>query len=457
MKNEIINTIKKYNMLSGSESVIAAVSGGADSMCLLHFLYTMKDELKIKRLMAAHVNHNIRGAEAKRDEDFVRDYCAFINIPVFVLNADVPAASQKFGTGIEETARKIRYDYFKELSISHNALVATAHNSDDNAETVIYNLARGSGLKGAAGIPPKRDYIIRPLIETSREQIEKYCRENSLQYITDSTNLSDEYTRNKIRHNVLPVLKGINPSFERAISLSSQRLRSDDEFLLSLAKDKIKKAKIDGGYSVSVLKCLPEPLLSRAVISIIDECAHIKADSTATALVCRAIKQGGRVNISNNLFADARSGVFRIYGAQKKTEAKACRVQGFCKKNIAGREISFELISKEDYDVKLKFNNLLFKYAIDYDIIQADTVVRTRKSGDFFAPANRGFTKSLKKFLIDEKTLSEQRDRLLLIANDSNVLWLEGFGASRDAKVTSKTQKALIIRLSSDLEEALDE
>lgn len=445
MKNKILRTISKHSLFGDNENIVVAVSGGADSMCLLSFLYSVKSKLKINRLIAAHVNHNIRGDEAKRDEEFVKSFCELRGIPFELLDADVPKIADSMKCGTEEAARRVRYDYFKELSEKYNALVATAHNADDNAETVIYNLVRGSGLKGLCGIPPKRDYIIRPLIEVTRHEIEHYCDENGLEYITDSTNLSDEYTRNKIRHNVLPVLRLINPSLENTITNTSSMLREDSDFLNSLAHSSLQSAKINGGYSVKKLKTLDSSVLSRVIIILLDETFKISPDYKCVCSVCDIIRNGGRVNIKGNIYADANSGIFRLYKITPPEKHKVTNLLSCINSQSGENNRVFRVVEKKEFDSDSKFNNLLFKNAVDYDIINAVTVMRTRKTGDFFSPSKRGWTKSLKKFFIDEKVVLEKRDKLRLIANGNEVLWLEGFGASEKAKVKAVTKKVLVI------------
>lgn len=446
MKDKIFEAITKYKMIGDNGNIVVAVSGGADSMCLLHFLYNNKSELGINTLVAAHVNHNIRGGEAKRDELFVEQFCENNHIRFRLLSADIPAISRQKKIGIEETARKVRYEFFDKLSKEYGAVVATAHNANDNAETMIYNLTRGSGLKGICGIPPKRDYIIRPLITVTREEIERYCVDNDLSFVTDSTNLSDEYTRNKIRHNILPILSQLNPSFQSSMSRASQLLRQDDEFLFQLANEVITNSKVNDGYNVSVFREQNKSVLSRVVMILLDRGYGIKVDYNCISSVCNAIYNGSRVNICGDLYADAHSGVFRLYKEFEKKEVKSATVYNAKKAELNGRRVEFEVVDKKEFDRIAKFNNLLFKFAIDYDIINAVTVLRTRKSGDVFSPNKRKFTKSLKKFFIDEKVVSEKRDSIFLIANGSDVLWLEGFGASKNAAVNSKSNRVLLIK-----------
>lgn len=447
MRDKILKTIQSYNMLDDCKNLVAAVSGGADSMCLLHFLYSAKEELNINLLIAAHVNHNIRGEEAKRDENFVRSFCVQHDIPFRLLDVDIPFLAHEKKCGTEQMGREVRYDFFKSLSQEYNALVATAHNADDNVETLIYHLARGSALRGLCGIPPKREYIIRPLLELSREEVERYCREYGIDYVTDSTNLADDYTRNKIRHNVIPTLKQINPSLESTVIKAVRALTDDEEYLTIQAQKALKDAEMDYGYNVSKLRELPRPILSRAVVSVLEQISGISADYDMVASVISAIKQGKRVNIKEGVFADAKSGVFRIYSGAQEHITESHKILGESEFCFDGKMVRLSLLKAEDLIAGEKFNNLLFKNKLDYDIITADTVIRTRRSKDTFSPRDRGFTKSLKKFLIDEKVAAEKRGELLLIANGSQVLWIEGFGVSEQAKATKNTKRVLYVEI----------
>ena len=203
LRDDVKNTIQRCSMIKSGDTVIAAVSGGADSVALLHVLYSLQDELSFS-LAACHVNHNLRGAESDGDEMFVRRKCRMMDIPLYVANIKVNEFRQKHDS-LEECARRLRYGFFED--IGKNKLIATAHTASDNCETILINMVRGTALSGICGIPAKRDNIIRPLLYITREDVERYCRENELDYVTDSTNLSDDYTRNKIRHKIVPLLR----------------------------------------------------------------------------------------------------------------------------------------------------------------------------------------------------------------------------------------------------------
>ena len=262
LKNSVKNTIERYSMINKGDTVIAAVSGGADSVALLYVLYSLKDELGFS-LAACHVNHNLRGEESDSDERFVRRMCRFLDIPLYVASIKVNDLRQKHDS-LEECARRLRYEFFD--SISRGKLIATAHTASDNCETILINMVRGTALSGICGIPVKRDNIIRPLLYNTREDIERYCVKNSLDYVTDSTNLSDDYTRNKIRHKVVPLLKEINPALFGAISRLSQSVSYDDRYLDKIACELMEKAHTqDDKYDVNVLYTAEECILRRIV------------------------------------------------------------------------------------------------------------------------------------------------------------------------------------------------
>ena len=222
------DTIRRYDMLRPGEAVLAALSGGADSVSLLLVLQSLGYEVR-----AFHLNHCLRGAESDRDEAFCRALCAKRGVPLTVVRVDIAALSQ--GKAVEETARRERYAQLEKAA--DGCKIATAHTADDNLETVLFHLVRGSGARGLAGIPPVRGNIIRPLLNAERREIEAFLRENGQDYVTDSSNLSDDYTRNRLRHSVLPVLREINPAAAQSALRLGQQLRQDEQTLGALAAD----------------------------------------------------------------------------------------------------------------------------------------------------------------------------------------------------------------------------
>ena len=254
-----------WNMLPPGSRVLCAVSGGADSVCLLHWLKSESTELGIE-VAAAHFEHGIRGGESLRDMRFVEEICAQWSIPLFTERADVPGWALEHSMGLEEAARDLRYDFLFRTAREHGFdRIATAHNANDNAETVLFNLTRGTGISGLCGIPPVRDNIVRPLLETTRQEIEEYLAENGLEHTEDSTNADTEYSRNRIRNLAVPVLREINPSFETSVARTVQLLRSDNDYLESLADDFIREFYTDGSVPLKKLAALPSPVKARVI------------------------------------------------------------------------------------------------------------------------------------------------------------------------------------------------
>ncbi len=303
MKDKVKNAVLKFDMIKERPcKITVALSGGADSVALLYSLWFLKDELQIE-LSACHVNHNLRGDESDGDEMFVRRMCRLLDIPLYVKNIKVLDYVSKHES-VELVARKIRYDFFSELGADR--LIATAHTASDNCETVLINLIRGTALSGMCGIPPKRDNIIRPLIDCTREDIEEFCKEHSLPYVTDSTNLSTDYTRNKLRINIIPELKKINPSLIASIGRMSQSVALDDRYLDDIAKKEHINAKKDGKYSVPALQSLDECILRRVVAMIFDE-NDIPIGSLALSNAVQIIRDGkGKINPCQYKFVQIR-------------------------------------------------------------------------------------------------------------------------------------------------------
>ena len=245
MNRKVLDTIEKYDMLGGNRNILCAVSGGADSMALIASLRELSGALSVT-VSAAHLNHLIRGEEALRDERFVREYCEKNGIPFYCERVDVKKEAEHQKKGIEETARDVRYAFFERARLALSCdLVATAHTSNDNLETMLLNLMRGTGILGLCGIPPKRDRIIRPLIGVCRDEVEAYLREKGIDFVTDSSNLTDEYTRNEIRNDVIPKLIKIKPSVLRSAFVAADALRLDAGFIMSEAEKIAGSAKTE--------------------------------------------------------------------------------------------------------------------------------------------------------------------------------------------------------------------
>lgn len=420
MKLKVENTISGFNMLRNNDKVLVALSGGADSVALLHVLYSIKEKYNLT-IYACHVNHNLRGEESMRDENFVRALCDELHIELFVKSVDVLSLSNEQKLSVELCARNVRYEFFSELSEKLNAKIATAHTASDNVETVLYNMARGTSITGLTGIKPIRDNIIRPLILCTREDVERYCSENAFSYVTDSTNLTDDYTRNKIRHNAVPVLKSLNPDLCDSVSRMCGDLTEIKAFLDEISEKELNECETEYGYSCEKLLQLPPAVLKNSLY-IIAKRSGCDVSHRHIELMCDALKTSACVDLPFGFRAVCKQGVLRITQQDESRE---------------NFETSFENCGMFKYISAEEIKNVNKNFlndCISCDIISEETVVRHKKEGDTFTFFERGVTKSLKKLLNEMKIPAEKRSSLFVVANGSKVLWLEGVGTSKDGK-----------------------
>lgn len=433
-------------MIDKGGSIVVGLSGGADSCALLHFLVSLRDEYGLD-IYACHVNHGIRGKEAERDEHFAEEFCKTLGVKLFTLHADVTGEAKKRGIGTELCGREIRYAFFEETAKKYGAKIATAHTASDNAETILLKLTRGSGINGLCGIPPVRDNIIRPLIESSRDDIENYCSRYGISYVTDSTNLTREYTRNKLRLDVVPVLKEINPSLENSLTAFSDRMREAYSYIRKNALELLSKAKCEGGYSAEALVSADEALFSEAVRIIFEE-FDIIPEARHIELIRKIVYNGGAVEIRRNVFAISDGKILKAVFRAKEKPKKNTDVFVFengrtvC---IADKKITPLVMDADEFNKRKKINKNLFYNSLDYDTISLTGVFRTRRSGDVFSLPKRNVTKTVKKLFTEMKVPEEKRDSIVMLADGSEIMWIEGTGASERCKVSEDTSRVLVI------------
>lgn len=422
MINKIRAFAEKYDMLPTGK-ILAAVSGGADSMCLLMALFELSKTMNFS-LEAAHYNHRLRGNESDRDEAFVREYCALLNIPCHVGAEDVSKWAADNGYGLEEAGRKLRYKFFDETASHIGACrIATAHNADDNCETVLMNMTRGTGLRGLCGIPPIRGNIVRPVLILTRAQIEEFLNERHIPHIEDSSNSSDAYTRNKLRHHVIPVLKEINPSFAEAVTSMTGLLTLDRDFIETQAAEFTNEA--NGAVSVQALAALPEAVGARVIRQLAGTGLSAEQTDSVLRLVksnspsgsvslsgCTAVREYDvlRIEVGNAVKA-ASFEAFELYdGFDEYIPALGLRFR--CKK-----EIYSEIIHKS-------FNSLLFKTAG----LCGTIAVRPRSSGDRITIAGRGVTKTVKKLMIENRVPVSRRRLVPVFCDEGGVIGVMNMG-----------------------------
>lgn len=453
MKNKIDETIKRYNMIRRGDRILVALSGGADSVTLLHYLFICKDDMGIT-VEAAHVNHMLRGQEADRDEMFCRSLCENMGIKLHVKKIDVRHIANEKGLSEELCGRNIRYNFFNEIVNNSEMKIATAHTLSDSIETMVFNLARGTGLKGLCGIPPVRKNIIRPLINCFRCDIESYCKENNLDYVTDSTNLEDDYSRNFIRHNILPELKNINIEADKAIGRTIGWLREDENYLSSLADDMFNKIKIaDNQYDIHDLIDCPIPIKRRVIAKILNNsCGNISSEHILE--LENILNKTGWVNLPKDLKARVKDGLLIIMPQRENIKNSSGLNEHIIKPGESiqfdEKTISLQNLSIKDYNFLKFINKKLFYNCFDCDMIYGDYKCRTRLDGDYYHPAKKGCGKSLKKLFNELKIPKEDRLKRLILSDNNGIIWVEGIGIDQRVKITEKTKNIVLININGD-------
>lgn len=402
--------------------ILCAVSGGADSMCLLHMIYSSG-----LNVTAAHYEHGIRGEESLRDARFVENWCREKGIECIIGHGDVPAFAREHGLSMEQAARQLRYRFLEKTAAEHGCnYIATAHNADDNVETVIFNLARGGGALGLKGIPQRRGIFIRPLLGMCRRDIEKYLEENNIPHIEDGTNASDDYSRNLIRHHVTPVLRRINPELHLAVARTA-RLLGDDEDCLGSMADKFVETYYDGeSLPVEKLRRLHRAVSSRVIRRLCEGSLSYEHVQQALELL-----EGTELKYLDLPGQRLRREQGRLFFREREIISLPDR------KLTAGQwvaipELGLELLA--EYGCKSGEVNGLFKTCrLKYENISSSVYCTGRKAGDKFRPAGRDCTKSLKSLFNEAGYTQAQRSRTLIFRDEKGILAVPGLGIDQRA------------------------
>ena len=406
MLNGISDMLRQYRMVQPGDRVICAVSGGADSVALLFAMYLLKEKLGIT-LEAAHFNHGLRGEESNRDEAFVRALCERYDITLHLASGNVTAGKK----GLEAAARDARYAFFATLP----GKIATAHTADDNAETVLMHMVRGTGLKGLGAIAPMRDRLIRPMLLITRQQVLDFLEEYHLSYVTDSSNDTDQFLRNRLRHHVMPMLKQENPRLAQNLSAMALRLRQDEE-ALQLPVD------FTDGLALDTVKNLPNAMRSRVIAAFLKHCGVKEPEAEHIALAEKLV-------FSDNPSAAGEfpGGVriSRCYDRLVKEEKKA--IFSKVALNCPGvTEIPALGLRVECTQVRYEENT-----PATFTVAPVGQLwLRPRQAGDSIRLP--GGSKSLKKLFIDRKIPAAQRLRIPVVCDEQGVLGVYGIGANHD-------------------------
>lgn len=435
MLNKVLKTIEKYNMVKKSERILVGLSGGADSVSLLLCLRELNYNVS-----ACHINHQLRGDESFRDEQFCTNLCKKYNIPLEIHRINVKEYCGNHSCSLEEGARKLRYDIFAE---SNADKIATAHTLSDSFETLLFNLVRGTGLKGLCSIPPVRGNIIRPLIDCTRDDITSFLNERGQDFVTDSTNLETEFSRNKIRLKAIPVFKEINSSLFSTFSKTLDNLKSDEDYLDMQADILIKKAELSKGFNSAILNEAHCAVRNRAIAKILDR-NKISYGYDRINNISEILENGGKINLQSDIFALCENNIFDIISIRSRNFQSFCQHIDTDKEyNFFDRSVSFEII-QDDFE---NVHKMLANSPIDCGKIKGKIFLRNRRNGDKIRLCGRDFTSSVKK-LFNASVPSELRDKTVILCDEDGIIFVEGFGCADRVKVDADTRKALICKIS---------
>lgn len=427
----IIDLVNRYKMFRPGDRVLCAVSGGADSMCLLKWMHENADGLGIT-VMAAHFNHCLRGEESDRDEEFVRDFCRDNVISFAAGRGNVALLAKNSGKSIEEAARAMRYSFLKDAAKRMGCnKIATAHNAEDNAETMLFNLARGTGARGLTGIPPVRDEFIRPLLSTTREEILAYLAKNGVDYVTDSTNLTDEYTRNRLRHKVMPVMTDINPSFSVSALRTAESLRDDDACLNDMARRFVDEKLENNSLPVDELSQLPRAVAVRVLRTLCGR--SLSYVQTEAILELLRSHQNRFVDIQGMRIARDRGKL--VFGhTPRSLGSYVIPIDGSIDIPELGIKVSTKLIKN------CKKVDNIHNFDFKYSGVCGSISLTPRCNGDKIRFAGRGCTKSLKELFRESDIPVAHRDMIPVFRDREGPIAVLGMGiAERVAAVDGDT------------------
>ncbi len=454
MVKDLINRfrefVQKNKLISPNDKIIVAVSGGVDSVVLLDILNELKNQLKIE-LIVAHFNHKLRGVESDEDEEFVRRFASNLGLECYVRSEDTKEYCKRNKISIQEGARELRYNFFETLKLLKGFdKIATAHNANDNAETVLLNLFRGSGVNGLAGIQVKRGSIIRPLLFATRDEIEAYANEKGLQYRIDSSNLKTSYRRNYIRLKLLPLIsENINPGIIETLNRTAQIFSELSEFIQHEVSKITKFIAIEENpekvlVDIQRLKSYLYFIQESVIISVVETFFKERIDFARVLSVLNLIDStpGSSVMLSGDLlvYRDRQHLVF--LRKREFTEAEVFMyVHPGEKYETDYFVFSSEFVKKED----INFNPDTHIEYIDADLIADELILRNWQPGDWFVPLGMKGKKKISDFLIDLKIPIYDKRKILVLESEGKIVWVCGLRLDDRFKITDSTNKILKI------------
>lgn len=455
MYNLVKRNILEKELIKAGDNVLIGLSGGPDSVFLFHNLRKLKESLSFN-LYASHINHMYRGKDAQHDEDFVRSLCAEYGIRLFVKRKNATEYAQELKVTEEEAGRILRYNFFREnLKEVGGGIIAVAHNLNDQAETVLQRILRGSGIDGLSAMSFEKEDLIRPMLNVQRSEIEKYLRDNSFGFCIDITNTQAIYGRNKIRLNLIPYLEeNFNPNIQNSLYRMSETMERDKKIIDKYVEIKFSEALITAGKNKVVLnlqklKDMDEGEAGRVVRKSIE---HLKGNTVNVEMkhidyaidFIKTGSTGKKINLSEGFTIEISYDNFIVNKIVENIPEFIYTIE--LEKPLFIKEVGKTLFCsvKDTSEVDIRD---LRSINLDYDFIKGNLTVRNRRTGDTIVPCGTDWNKKVKDIFIDLKIPAEERDSKLIIADDENILWLEDFRIHNSYKVSSSTKKILNITI----------
>lgn len=454
-------TIQKYNMISSGDRILVGVSGGPDSVVLVHILKLLSEEMKLQ-VFVAHLNHCFRGLESDKDAIFVEKLAQKLQLTAVIESRDTPGYTLLNKVSAQTGARELRYRFFEEKvkQLGCNKL-ATGHNANDQAETLLINFLRGSGPRGLGGIPPVRDgWVIRPLIEISRNQIEAYCTEHFLETRIDQSNLKNVYTRNKLRLELLPHLqKEYNANLVETLVRTGEIFREEELYLEEVTRNYWENVRLYQEahlIRISLMRFLDMPaafqrrVIRYAWVSLSGTTHNLQFNHLENMLnIVRSGQTGSKIDLPMGISLIKNYEDFILTNETSNDEPRALSyelaVPGVSMIFETGDAILAEIIEITGGNI---INTDPDEIIIDLNIVGLPLFIRSRKDGDWFKPTGMEGSKKIKKFLIDQKVLKRERDLIpILVSGDEQIVWVVGLRADRRWQIASGTKTALKLKL----------
>lgn len=446
-EQKVVKFILNKKLIDAGDSILVAFSGGSDSVFLLEFLLKYKKRFKID-IAAFHLNHNLRGKEANIDEEFCKDLTAQKKIPFFSTSKNVKLFAKRNRMSLEEAGRELRYGEMLKIAKTHNyTKIATAHNADDNTETVLLNLIKGTGIRGLSGIPERREEIIRPILVLSKREILDYLHNKKIKYRTDSSNIKNDYQRNYLRNEVIPLIKDkLNPQFDSAVFRTSEIIRGYSPLIDEQINSAVKKTLTYERQKLIInLKHLEETdvrLYGDILRKSVKKYFNIDLDNKNISDLLKLIiaQTGNEIKFSNKIVAVKERDSIIIYLKKREIKnVKQVEIKIGEEKQFEGKSVSISVFNGN----KLNFCSTFNKEYISEDNIKNRFILRRWKDGDRFYPLGMKNSKKLSDFLTEQKVRALEKKEQLVLTNAEKIVWVVGIRIDERYKISAKTKKVL--------------